>query len=789
MNNPPLDPSIAGKRKASMDDDALERPIKHRSSKACQACRTRKVRCDVTTNGSCCTNCRLDQLECVVLPSRRGKNNHTNRRIISTIPEARYLPPTSIQSVKNVTSNPQSHASQSPGQSVPQIQRIELKEAPIRVPVSVTFDDDSDNAGSEQQHVTDDTGRNATNTVGPEPYEGLLTPETGPNGAKDPESPNLKVQLPAFIAPVSTRILGEDLDFLIAKGALTTPEPDLCLEILRGYLFSVHPFMPMLDFRKFIKSITSNGQDGRISLLLFQAVMFAGLHSLPLNVIDRLGFQSAKEARGIFFNRVRLLYEFDIESDSASVLQSLVLMSSWYSKSDARRHTWHWTGLAWDVTRRIGLQREPMSRHISGEVRHFRRRLWWSLYIRDRLITLGTRCPMRIRDDEYNVTMLTLEDFDIEPLDEAHQGTPLAPSATERESVALMCIQLAKLCITIGKVVSSQYGTLTSQPDVPYTTMILSRRDEGCIKQLDTRAKELEEWSQDFAAHIHPPQSKTGHTDYHSCSAVHWAVLNMTHLTTVNVLHRAQALQPLSESAELQAVQKSSRTKVKDAARGLTKALQCMLQHDQVRYLGLIGVTALVAACLTHILDIGSEDEDVRDASTFRLHQSLEVLQSLRDIYGSADAAVSFIASVIRKAGVPLPAHILQFTPTTLQKRTSTSNDTQSRASHGWNLQGNPNWLQTVSNPETTSPNTVSTSRLHAPNSADAMPSSAISGQGIMQPENILMGGPQSANLEAGILDWNGAWENGIDFEPTSFNYDFCFGFLDSDLPGMQVQA
>lgn len=49
------------------------RPVKRRASKACQCCRARKVRCNVTEHGAPCTNCRLDEVECVVSESRRKK--------------------------------------------------------------------------------------------------------------------------------------------------------------------------------------------------------------------------------------------------------------------------------------------------------------------------------------------------------------------------------------------------------------------------------------------------------------------------------------------------------------------------------------------------------------------------------------------------------------------------------------------------------------------------------------------------------------------------------------------
>lgn len=47
--------------------------VKRRASKACQCCRSRKVRCNVVEHGAPCTNCRLDEVECIVSESKRKK--------------------------------------------------------------------------------------------------------------------------------------------------------------------------------------------------------------------------------------------------------------------------------------------------------------------------------------------------------------------------------------------------------------------------------------------------------------------------------------------------------------------------------------------------------------------------------------------------------------------------------------------------------------------------------------------------------------------------------------------
>ena len=55
-----------------------------RAGRACGRCRVRKVRCDlVHCCGSACTNCRLDEAQCVeVVPRRRGTCSRTEAKYV-----------------------------------------------------------------------------------------------------------------------------------------------------------------------------------------------------------------------------------------------------------------------------------------------------------------------------------------------------------------------------------------------------------------------------------------------------------------------------------------------------------------------------------------------------------------------------------------------------------------------------------------------------------------------------------------------------------------------------------
>ncbi|KAF5601187.1 cutinase transcription factor 1 beta [Fusarium pseudocircinatum] len=67
--------------KRKRDDQPPDSSSKRAAPQACLSCRSRKVRCDVTIQGQPCTNCRLDNLGCVLGKPRRAATSRTGNTI------------------------------------------------------------------------------------------------------------------------------------------------------------------------------------------------------------------------------------------------------------------------------------------------------------------------------------------------------------------------------------------------------------------------------------------------------------------------------------------------------------------------------------------------------------------------------------------------------------------------------------------------------------------------------------------------------------------------------------
>jgi len=115
------------------------------------------------------------------------------------------------------------------------------------------------------------------------------------------------VPLPHYFKPLPSRITPDDVEYLDKKGALLIPGNILRNELLRAYVEYVHGYMPLLDLHEFLSALERNdGSTKPISLLLFQAVMFAGTAFVDMKHLRHAGYTTRKEARKAFFLKARV---------------------------------------------------------------------------------------------------------------------------------------------------------------------------------------------------------------------------------------------------------------------------------------------------------------------------------------------------------------------------------------------------------------------------------------------------------------------------------------------------
>ncbi|KAG5770227.1 hypothetical protein H9Q72_002801 [Fusarium xylarioides] len=465
--------------KRKRDDQPPDSSSKRAAPQACLSCRSRKVRCDVTIQGQPCTNYRLDNLGCVLGKPRRAATSKTG----------------------NTT---------------------ERSNSGEEFPVSLTFEG--------LEGVSHDNARQGDrdNITGVVPIQ---LPLNAPG--------NYTQTLPQYIRPLTPQLKPIDTEYLTGKGCLRIPDNDLQRELFRLYILYVHPFMPVVDLPDFLSSVARRDAGSQVSLLLFQAIMFAAVVYIDSDYCTERGYENRKAMRKEFFEKVRLLYHLDTEPDRIARLQALLLMTYWYERADDEKDTWHWTGIALSQIHVMGIHRSPEQLGISPKA----------------------KCG---------------QDLDMEPFDDAvisFLGNPQVTDSATQRGLMLCFLELTKLCVHIGDILFSQYSVLNndiSKVDEKITMMVVPKKSAQQMQDMEKCDLKLRDWIQNLGSSCRYKAGQSRETAHgHSALHLHQALLHMIYLTSTAILHRPQA-QRLDDSSEDDITTRRSADKIADAAGGIT---------------------------------------------------------------------------------------------------------------------------------------------------------------------------------------------------------------------------
>lgn len=294
--------------------------------------------------------------------------------------------------------------------------------------------------------------------------------------------------------------------------------------------------------------------------------------------------------------------------------------------------------------------------------------------MRDRLIALGMRRPTRIKSEDFDVPMLTMDDFEIAPIPETITCIPadcrVARDVDLQRQLAIMCIEKARLCLCISHVLSKQYCVLNNNHGLQNdrtTMMLLPKKLDPATSEVKTCDEELQKWVAELPEEAQYSDKLTG------VGAIDLArsLLHMVFFTTLSALHRPQVL-PNSQGGPASTPSKVdvesdildvSRRNVRRAASAITSIAQRLDTGGLVKYLPTTGVTVLLPAIIIHLLDIKAPEEETRRSSLRGFCQCMAVMGKLRDLYAAADYSVAFLEAAIRKAGIHVAPLSAQTTP------------------------------------------------------------------------------------------------------------------------------
>lgn len=243
-----------------------------------------------------------------------------------------------------------------------------------------------------------------------------------------------------------------ELEILKMRGAFLLPSKELSLELINAYFEHVHPLMPVINRSLFMKKF--NDPNDNPSLMVLHAVLLLGCRASKNSLLlDSKG--TTDLASLTFFRRAKALYETNYESDPVSIIQTVILIGSyWDGPEDVTKNSFYWTRVAVGLAQGFGFQRDVSKSHqLTESEKKIWRRIWWCLFEKDRNVAIAFGRPVVIDLNDCDVPMLTVEDFD-----ETDSELGITDPYPINETQALYFIHLVKLAEITGIIIKHQYS-------------------------------------------------------------------------------------------------------------------------------------------------------------------------------------------------------------------------------------------------------------------------------------------------------------------------------------------
>ncbi|KAF2743361.1 hypothetical protein M011DRAFT_410769 [Sporormia fimetaria CBS 119925] len=426
-----------------------------RARLACVACNARRVRCNVTESQPC-HNCIAGNVHCETRPSRRGK--HIRKRKGSVAGEEQAASPAAML--------PSHHHEDEVAASrvlASLSSNFHAPEPTINQHYEEILGTGANSNGSAPQtsahnheHEEDAVYLGESNAL-------RYVPGLQPSSLVSTRRPSLlKHAVPNALKADSLMPQWEAerrrarIEALQADGAFSFPPSITTQALLKAYFKWFHPNFAVVDEAE----VWRKHAEESMSPLLMQAMLFIGVIHCGEATLLNLGWGSRHRAKYLFYTRAKDIYDAEYETRKITVIQALFLMSFWRAGALLEKDARHWLGTAMTLAQTKALHRHAGD--LDPRVQSLRRRIWWSIYIRERQCSSSLGLPNRIRDEDCDIELLSPRDF----------LTAFEPSTSPQDITVYTTymIGLMELTRILGRVVDAAY--------LPNRTLSASHRDQ-----------------------------------------------------------------------------------------------------------------------------------------------------------------------------------------------------------------------------------------------------------------------------------------------------------------------
>lgn len=399
-----------------------------------------------------------------------------------------------------------------------------------------------------------------------------------------------------------TELDNVEIDILHQRGAFLLPPRSLCDELIDAYFKWVHPIVPIVNRTSFMRQYRD--PQNPPSLLLLQAILLAGSRvcSNP-QLMDTSG--STTPAALTFYKRAKALYDASYEDDRVTIVQSLLLMGwYWEGPEDVTKNVFYWSRVATIVAQGSGMHRSVEGSQLSTADKKLWKRIWWTLFTRDRSVAVALGRPVHINLDDSDVEMLTEDDF-IEDEDGRPSEFPADPVHVH------FFLQYVKLCEIMGLVLSQQYsvaakGRQRNPIDLTHSDMALADWLQNCPKVVYWEMPRHHFWS---------------------------ALLHSNYYTTLCLLHRAHMPPGGGSTRFPEDAAYPSRNIAFQAAAMITSIIENLSAHDQLRYCPAFIVYSLFSALIMHVYQMRSPIPSIQQVTQDRIRTCMTSLKDVSRVW------------------------------------------------------------------------------------------------------------------------------------------------------------
>ncbi|KAK1673319.1 fungal-specific transcription factor domain-containing protein [Colletotrichum godetiae] len=569
--------------------EGLKKP---RAKHACRECNSRRIRCNVTERHPC-SNCETAQATCEVIPSRRGRYLRKSKRqkqteeAASATPEP-AAPVASSALTADVAATLASMSTVSPSHGLGGSSGV--SQTPFHAETPASCHSSSGTTGGsrffgESNFITlvpgaSGPGNEAATRDGV--LKGRLTfpvPQT-------PQSHDLATSP----ASVSITMSSATERYLRDEGALTFPDMQSCLPALHAYFAWFHPCFPILDRADIARRLVTMD----ISPLLLQAMLFIGSTYCDEATILGMGFKDRSEAKVLTYSRARVLFHANWEKDEFTLIQSLFLCSFWRGGPTDWRDVRYWLGAVLTLAQTHGLHRSTRFITKDPHFARMRRRVWWSIYVRERQAAVSLGLPCRIRDEDCDIEPLTAADLE-DDADE-QQATGFGAPKSEHIHYAIKMIEIARL---LGRIMDTHFAPGRGPP---------------APTEVHELKQQLEDWKQNL-----PDEMRRGPDDGQSSVLTCLIHLAYNHLRIL--VHRNGWLRNRDQEDKSAALAAACR---------ISRIAEDMLAQKTLQYGQMHLLTSLFAAFCIHAIDIKSADGISRRLAEHRAEMCLLGLKEIQ---------------------------------------------------------------------------------------------------------------------------------------------------------------